>query len=196
MISTMYDVVKFDKSRKEDFLRIFDQANSGSVVCYCTHWNMTQEEIDDKIMKPVKNNVAQLSQISREVAVEMIDANKIHGYLAYEGKTPVGWCNCNDKENYIFLARHVVAEAGEEKKVKSIVCLKVTEDKDFFQVGSALLESVCKFSKEEGYSFIEVYPHEGAMICADFDSALQLYLANGFQLRSMKNGEAVLQKEL
>ena len=84
----------------------------------------------------------------------------------------------------------------EEKKVKSIVCLKVARDKDFFQVGSALLESVCKLSKEEGYSFIEVYPHEGAMICADFDSALQLYLANGFQLRSMKNGEAVLRKEL
>ena len=46
MISTMYDVVKFDKSRKEDYLRIFDQASSGSVVCYCTHWNMTQEEIE------------------------------------------------------------------------------------------------------------------------------------------------------
>lgn len=192
----MYNVVKFDKSRIEDYLRFFDQENSGSVVCYCTHWNMTQEEIDRRIIEPVKNNVAQLPQVSREVAVEMIGADKMHGYLAYEGKAPVGWCNCNDKRNYIFLARHVLAEVEEEKKVKSIVCLKVARDKDFFQVGSALLESVCKLSKEEGYSFIEVYPHEGAMICADFDSALQLYLANGFQLRSMKNGEAVLQKEL
>ena len=192
----MYYVVEFDKTRTEDYLCFFDQANSGSVVCYCTHWNMTQEEIDRRIIEPVKNNVAQLPQVSREVAVEMIDADKMHGYLAYEGKAPVGWCNCNDKRNYIFLARHVLAEVEEEKKVKSIVCLKVARDKDFFQVGSALLESVCKLSKEEGYSFIEVYPHEGAMICADFDSALQLYLANGFQLRSMKNGEAVLRKEL
>lgn len=192
----MYYVVEFDKTRTEDYLRFFDQENSGSVVCYCTHWNMTQEEIDRRIVEPVKNNVAQLPQVSREVAVEMIGADKMHGYLAYEGKSPVGWCNCNDKRNYIFLARHVLAEVEEEKKVKSIVCLKVARDKDFFQVGSALLESVCKLSKEEGYSFIEVYPHEGAMICADFDSALQLYLANGFQLRSMKNGEAVLRKEL
>ena len=195
-MSTMYDVVEFDKSRTDDYLRIFDQASSGGVVCYCTHWNMTQEEIDQRIMEPVKNNVAQLSQISREVAVEMIGAEKIHGYLAYEGNTPVGWCNCDDKQKYIFLARHVAAEVGEEKRVKYIVCLKVAADKDFFGVGSALLESVCRLSKEEGYSFIEVYPNEGAMICADFDSALQLYLANGFQLRSMKNGEAVLQKEL
>ena len=191
-----YSVIEFDKSRINDYLCMFDRENSGSVVCYCTHWNMTQEEIDKRIMEPVKNNLTNLRQASREVAVEMINANKIHGYLVYEGKAPVGWCNCNDKRNYIFLARHVLAEVEEEKKVKSIVCLKVARDKDFFQVGSALLESVCKLSKEEGYSFIEVYPHEGAMICAEFDSTLQLYQANGFEMVRMNNGEAVLRKEL
>ena len=191
----MYYVVGFDKSRAGDYFRIFDQENSGSVVCYCTQWNMTQEEIDRRIIEPVKNNVAQLSQISRDVAVEMVCADKIHGYLAYEGQLPVGWCNCDDKGNYSFLARHVSA-GSEKEKIKSIVCLKVAEDKDFFEVGSALLESVCKLSKAEGYSFIEVYPHEGAMICADFDRALQLYLANGFELLSMKNCEAILQKKL
>ncbi len=191
----MYYIVEFDKSRTEDYLRIFDQDSSGSVVCYCTHWNMTQEEIDRRIIEPVKNNVAQLSQISREVAVEMIHSDKIHGYLAYEGMSPVGWCNCDDKGNYSFLARHISA-GPEKEKIKSIVCLKVVSEKNFFQVGSALLESVCKLSKAEGYSFIEVYPHEGAMICADFDSALQLYRANGFKLLSIKNGEAVLRKEL
>ena len=45
-------------------------------------------------------------------------------------------------------------------------------------------------------SRIEVYPHEGAMICTDFDSAMQLYRANGFKSLGIKNGEAVLQKEL
>lgn len=192
----IYRVVAFDKSYIQDYLQMFDQENAGSVVCYCTHWNMTQEEIDQRIIEPVKKNEATLSQISREVAMEMINADKIHGYLIYEGKTPVGWCNCDDKKDYIFLARHVVAEVEEEKKVKSIVCLKVAKDKDFLQVGSALLESICKHSKAEGYAFIEAYPHQGAMLCADFGSALQVYLANGFQLRSMKNGEAILQKKL
>lgn len=191
----MCDVVRFDKSRIEDYLSIFDKVSSSGVVCYCTHWNMTQEEIDRNIMAPAKNNVAPISQISREVAVEMIHADKIHGYLAYEGEDPVGWCNCDDRENYVFLARHVSAGAVEEK-IKSIVCLKVVSEKDFFQVGSVLLESVCKLSKAEGYSFIEVYPHKGAMICANFDSALQVYLANGFKLLSMENGAAVLRKNL
>ena len=85
MISIMYDVVKFDKSRIEDYLRIFDQASSGSVVCYCTHWNMTQEEIDNKIMEPVKNNVAPLSQISCEVAVERIN-KKLYGSIRCMGE--------------------------------------------------------------------------------------------------------------
>ncbi len=192
----MYCVVGFDKSRLEDYFRIFDQDSSGSsVVCYCTQWNMTQEEIDTRIIEPVKNNIAQLSQISREVAVEMIHADKIHGYLAYEGKFPVGWCNCDDKANYVFLARHI-SKKPEKEKIKSIVCLKVVRKKSFFEVGSALLDSVCRLSKVEGYSFIEVYPHEGAMICTDFDSALQLYTANGFKLLSMKNGEAVLRKKI
>lgn len=194
-VATMYHIVRFDKSRIEDYLRIFDPDNSGSVVCYCTKWNMTQEEIDRRIIEPVKNNVAPLSQISCEVAVEMINADKIHGYIAYEGKVPVGWCNCDDKGNYNFLARHV-SVGTEKEKIKSIVCLKVVGKKDFFEVGSELLRSICKLSKAEGYSFIEVYPHEGAMICTDFDSAMQLYRANGFKSLSIKNGEAVLQKEL
>ena len=72
----------------------------------------------------------------------------------------------------------------------------MVREKDYFEVGSELLKSVCKLSKAEGYSFIEVYPHEGAMICTDFDSAIQLYQGNGFKLLSKKNGEAVLRKEL
>lgn len=190
-----YSVIEFDKSRINDYLCMFDRENSGSVVCYCTQWNMTQEEIDKRIMEPVKNNVANLWQASREVAAEMINANKIHGYLAYEGDDPVGWCNCDDPKNYIFLARHVKARNVEEK-VKSIVCLKVAKGKDFLQVGSALLASVCEFSKEAGYSVIEVYPNEGAMLCAGFESTVELYLANGFEFVSLKDGEAVLRKKL
>ena len=48
---------------------------------------MTQEEIDRRIIEPVKNNVAQLSQIAREVAVEMIHADKIHGYHSKKNLT-------------------------------------------------------------------------------------------------------------
>ena len=194
-VSTMYHIVRFDKSQTKDYLHIFDQNSLGSFVCYCTHWNMTQEEIDTRIVEPVEKNVAPLSQILRKIAVEMIHADKIHGYIAYEGESPVGWCNCDDKGNYSFLARHVLS-GPEKEKIKSIVCLKVTDGKDFFEVGSALLESACKLSKAEGYSFIEVYPHKSAMICTDFDNALQLYRANGFKLLSIKNGEAILRKEL
>ena len=56
----------------------------------------------------------------------------------------------------------------------------------------ATMYHIVRFDK----SRIEVYPHEGAMICTDFDSAMQLYRANGFKSLSIKNGEAVLQKEL
>ena len=188
------DVVKFDKSRAQDCLSIFDKDNSAGIVCYCTHWNMTREDIEQRILEPVKKNEVKLPKICREIAEELIYTGKTHGYLVYEDSLPVGWCNCDDKQNYIFLARHVRAET--EEKIKSIVCLKVLREKNFLQVGSVLIKAICKYAKEEGYEFIEAYPHKGAMICADFDNTMQLYLLNGFQLVSLENGEAVLRKKL
>lgn len=192
----MYSLVRFDKSRVEDFFRIFDRSVSGGVVCYCTMWNMTQEEIDRRIVGPVKNNTAQLSQVARKVAEEMINADRIHGFLFYEDGTPVGWCNCDDKCNYTFLARHVPAATAEKDHIRSIVCLKVVGEKDFCQVGSALVEAVCRESGAEGYPAVEAYPHEGAMTCADFHSVMKVYSENGFELLSLQDGAAVLRKEL
>lgn len=191
----MYKIVEFDKSRAEDYLIFFDKESPNGVVCYCTQWNMTQAEIDERIISPIKENQSTLSQISREVAREMIREDKIHGYLAYEETSPVGWCNCDDKGNYAFLARHV-APGAEKGKIKSIVCLKVIGERNFLEVGTELLRTICEKSRSEGYSFIEVYPHKGAMTCADFGEAIQLYQDNGFQQLSLKDGEAVLRKKL
>ncbi|WP_146204721.1 hypothetical protein [Butyrivibrio fibrisolvens] len=36
----------------------------------------------------------------RRYAVEMLDQNKIQGYLAYDGDKSIGWCNAADIESY------------------------------------------------------------------------------------------------
>lgn len=186
----MYQIVLFDKTRIEDYLQAFEKASSGSVVCYCTHWNMTEEEIENKIIAPVKNNTMQLNQSARKVAERMINDGKICGYLAYKNGVPVGWCNCDDKSKYIFLARHVQSTTA-EKKVKSIVCIKAFDDEDFNQVGSAILDTVCKEARTEGYVCIEAYPYKGAMVCADYGDVVKLYLSNGFQ-KIKKQGEGIV----
>ena len=189
------DVVALDPSRVEDYLSLFDPDSANGVVCYCTRWNMTQEEIDRRIIEPVKKNEAQLGQISREIAAEMVRSGKIQGYLAYEDGMPVGWCNCADKKSYTFLARHVTA-GDEEEKIKSIVCMKVIPEKNFFRVGSALLDSVIKQAREEGYSFIEAYPNMNDTLCTTFGGNMHLILLYAFSLLSWHDGGTVWRKEL
>jgi len=36
----------------------------------------------------------------RNYAVQMLTKGQIQGYLAFDGDTPVGWCNANDKAAY------------------------------------------------------------------------------------------------
>jgi hypothetical protein len=189
------DVVALDPSRVEDYLSLFDPDSANGVVCYCTRWNMTQEEIDRRIMEPVKKNEAQLAQISREIAAEMVRSGKIQGYLAYENGVPVGWCNCADKKSYTFLARHVTA-GDEEEKIKSIVCMKVIPEKNFFRVGSALLAATIKQAREEGYSCIEAYPNRNDTLCVDFGRTMHLYVLHAFSLLSWHDGGTVWRKEL
>ena len=37
----------------------------------------------------------------RKYAAAMLDQNKIHGYLAYDGDLSIGWCNAADIESYV-----------------------------------------------------------------------------------------------
>lgn len=190
------EVAELEPSRVEDYLSLFDPDSANGVVCYCTRWNMTREEIDRRIMEPVKKNEAQLGQISREIAAEMVRSGKIQGYLAYENGVPVGWCNCANKKSYTFLARHVTAGDEEEEKIKSIVCMKVIPEKNFFRVGSALLASAIKRAREEGYSFIEAYPNSNDTLCTTFGRSMHLYLLYAFSLLSWNDGGTVWRKEL
>lgn len=35
----------------------------------------------------------------RKYAVELLNGNKIQGYLAYDGELSIGWCNAADCKN-------------------------------------------------------------------------------------------------
>lgn len=191
----MIKVVRFNKSRAEDYLQAFEKASHGSVVCYCTHWSMTEDEIESKIIVPVRSNTMQFNQSAKKMAEELIVHEKIHGYLAYKDGVPVGWCNCDDKSNYMFLARHIQPTTG-DKQIKSISCIKKFGDNDFQEVGSAILDTVCKEARIEGYVCIEVYPHKGAMTCVDYEDVVKLYLSNGFREIKRQGEGIVLEKKL
>ena len=116
----MHYIVKFDKSRIEDYLCIFDQDNSESVVCYCTQWNMTQEEIDEEVSEIQKAyyTSGDIAGASDQEVIdkynEMTGANR--GYVKASKKSK----NSRDREIYEYLDE-CGGYIGYDDKIDSLV---------------------------------------------------------------------------
>ena len=77
----------------------------------------------------------------RKYAVEMLDRNQIHGYLAYDGDQSIGWCNAADIESY---AGFVPAFARDITcgKTISIVCFEIAPEYRGMGIASAFIDRV------------------------------------------------------
>ena len=140
-----------------DYLHFFDHVaftdHPRWAQCYCIHFHW-QPKWDDE---PPKDN--------RDRIIEHINAGAVQGYLAYSGGNVVGWCNANDKQNYVALKYNVMPELWEEnegEKIKSVVCFLVAPDMRGQGIATRLLERVCADAQSDGYQFVEGYPASGS----------------------------------
>lgn len=85
----------------EDYLDFFDNRaftdDNPNGPCYCTSPNQDEETIKSMVKQFKKHGV---KQTLRKYAVEMLNNNKIQGYLAFDGDLSIGWCNAADIESY------------------------------------------------------------------------------------------------
>jgi len=76
-------------SLRDDFLHFFDNIafadNPDWSDCYCSAYHFT-------------NNKGKAE--SRREASSLIEEDRMHGFLAYEGGRPVGWCNAAPRSSY------------------------------------------------------------------------------------------------
>ena len=74
-----------------DYLDFFDHRaftdNNPNAPCYCTSPNQKEEEIQQMVSEFRTSGV---KETVRKYAVEMLNQNRIQGYLAYDGETSVG----------------------------------------------------------------------------------------------------------
>ncbi len=84
-----------------DYLDFFDNRaftdGNPNGPCYCTSPNQDETTIKQMVSEFKENGV---KETVRKYAVEMLNADKIHGYLAYDGNKSIGWCNAADIESY------------------------------------------------------------------------------------------------
>src|SRR5438105_4181342 len=81
---------------------------------------------------------------SRRTASTLVAQGKIKGFLAYDDREPVGWCNAARRTNYPAL--HWLMGAGPDlwERVGSIVCFVVAATHRNQGVATLLLDTACK----------------------------------------------------
>ncbi len=185
------------ESNISDFFDFFDNRafSDGSPYgpCYCNNFHLTPEEVSGGIDE-------------RESAEALIKKGVMHGYLAYVDGLSIGWCNANDRQNYIRVGSffpwerreedHFISP-GEKGKIKSLVCFEIAPGYRGKGIAKALLRRVCDDAKEQGYEYVEVYPQiTEAFSVLDFTGTEKMYRNAGFEEVERHGKTIVMRKKL
>lgn len=176
-----YEVRPLSPSLLDDYLAFFDrdafQDNPHWASCYCYFYNAPQqgEEWD-----------LRTAQENRAAVSGLIGTGGMHGYLAYQGGRPVGWCHAAPRFTIRNLANYPNPDALDPAQVGSIVCFVVAQPRRRSGVATVLLEAALQGFAEQGLTWAEAYPRNdpGAQStpAANYHGFLQMYLKHGFEV--------------
>lgn len=180
-----------------DYLDFFDNRaftdDNPNGPCYCTSPNQDEESIKQMISEFMRFGV---KDTVRKYAVEMLYKNMIHGYLAYDGETSIGWCNAADMESYVGFVPEF-ARQNVCGKTFSIVCFEIAPGYRGKGVASAFINRVCQDAKSKGYAAVEGYAKVSDQRNEfDYQGPIRLYQKAGFVEVARENGQVVMRKEL
>ena len=180
-----------------DYLDFFDNRaftdNNPNGPCYCTSPNQDEASIQKMVSEfktyGVKDTI-------RKYAVEMLNNNRIHGYLAYDGNLSVGWCNAADIDSYAGFVPDF-ARKNTCGKTVSIVCFEIAPEYRGMGIASALIDRVCIDAKSKGYMAVEGYAKvSDKRDDFDYQGPVRLYQKAGFTEVARENGQVVMRKVL
>ena len=175
--------------------RAFSQTDANG-PCYCTCPMQTSDEID----RMVSEFAGDAKGVLRRYAEKMLAEGKIHGYLAFDGDTVVGWCNAADKSAYVPNRYQFVPDfaRGDAAGVTmAVVCFSVAPDYRGKGVSTALLRRVIADAKAAGFAAVEGYAHQlKGREDYDFKGPQGLYEKLGFVPAAERDGVTVMRRAL
>jgi len=193
-----YEIKRLNPDITTAYLDFFDNKafsdGNPNGPCYCTSPNMnaaTEQKMVSEFGNGVKETV-------RRYATQMLANQKIHGYLAFDGDSPIGWCNAGDIDSY---ARWIPEYSRQNAvgKTVSVVCLCIAPEYRGMGVSFALLQRVIADAKKDGYSAVEGY----AKILKDrdnydFTGPARLFEKAGFitVAKYEDNGERMIMRKI
>ena len=180
-----------------DYLDFFDNRaftdGNPNGPCYCTSPNQDEASIQQMVSEFKTFGV---KETIRKYAVEMLNNNRIHGYLAYDGNLSVGWCNAADIDSYTGFVPDF-ARKNTCGKTVSIVCFEIAPEYRGMGIASALIDRVCSDAKAKGYAAVEGYAKiTDKRDDFDYQGPVRLYQKAGFTEVARDNGQIVVRKTL
>ena len=181
----------------DDYLDFFDNRaftdENPNGPCYCTSANQDEENIKQMVSEFKENGV---KETLRKYAVEMLNENKINGYLAYDGELAIGWCNAADIESYAGFVPEF-ARTNTCGKTISIVCFEIAPEYRGMGIASAFIDRICRDAKSKGFVAVEGYAKlSDKRNDFDYQGPLRLYQKAGFVEVSRNNDQIVMRKVL
>lgn len=131
-----------------DFVDVLGD-NGGARGCWCMHWRLSFAEWADG--KGAGN---------RRAMRELARRDTPPGVVIYRGTEPVAWCSLGPREDFPRMARSPLLAPIDDEPVCAIACLFVHREHRGRGVLPAVLDAVCHYAAECGYSIAEGYPVE------------------------------------
>jgi ribosomal protein S18 acetylase RimI-like enzyme len=177
------------KYLKDDYLFFFDnmifKENPEWSICYCYDYHFT-------------GDVAKCTRESnRSAVINLINENKLTGYLVFENDKPIGWCNANNRLNYQRLLRDYDLIDSPDDKVCSIVCFLIHPDYRRQGIAQKILEKIIKDYSNKDFDYIEAYPRKGELSSeGNFKGPLELYKRFDFKINKEYEDYYVVRKKI
>lgn len=177
------------KDLKDDYLFFFDhmdfKENPDWSICYCYDYHFV-------------GDIATCTRESnRSAVIELINEDKLSGYLVFEHDKPIAWCNANDRSNYQRLLKDYDLVDNPDDKVCSIVCFLIHPDYRRQGIAPKILEKIIQDYSDTDYDYIEAYPKKGEVSRAsNFKGPLELYERYNFKVYKTYDGYYVMRKSI
>ena len=175
-----------------DWLAFFDQDafadNPDWSGCYCQWFHVDHEQGDWE---------SRTSEENRAASIELINARRLQGYLAFLRERPAGWCQAAPRLAIPAIANDPELAVDDAGEVGSIVCFLVAKPFRGQGVAAGLLDAACAGFRERGLRVAEAYPSRTAAgDAANYHGPLALYLRAGFKPYREVGQSVIVRREL
>ena len=141
-------VRELSKATWDDFEDVLGK-NGGARGCWCMHWRLS---IDEWMAGKGEGNKRAMKKLSAKESAP--------GVVVYRGATPVAWCSLGPRASFPRLERSPILASVDDKPVCAITCILVQKKHRGSGLLPAILDAVCDYAADNGYTIAEGYPVE------------------------------------